>query len=125
MCRYFFGGISAPYLNIIDMFLVVPFVVVAYLALYAFALSIPVDLRPSQRPLREQLQWLAKEKVDFGPQLSLDAWIEKEAKISLDNLFKNIAPGGANAPDAAPGSVIASPSKKHPNYYYQCTCFPP
>jgi glucoamylase len=102
------------------MFPVVPFVAVAYLALYAFAFSIPADLRPSQLPLRERLSWLAKEKTDFGPQSSLDAWIADEEKIALDNLLRNIAPGGANAPDAAPGSVIASPSKGHPNYYYQC-----
>jgi glucoamylase len=101
---------------------VVPFVVVAYLALYAFAFSIPTDLLPSQKPLREQLSSLAKEKAGFGPQSSLDAWIDEEASIALDNLLKNIAPGGAHAPDAAPGSVIASPSKERPNYYYQCTC---
>ena len=104
------------------MFPVVPFVVVAYLALYAFAFSIPADLLPSQRPirLREQIAWLAKEKVDLGPQSSLDAWIDEEERIALNKLLANIAPGGANAKDAAPGSVIASPSKEHPNYYYQC-----
>lgn len=99
----------------------VPFVLVAYLALYVFAFSIPSDLRPSQYTLGEQRERLAKEKVDLGPQSSLDAWIEDESKIALDNLLRNIAPGGANTPDAAGGTVIASPSKNHPNYYYQCT----
>lgn len=102
------------------MFPIIPFVVVAYLTLYAFALSIPTDLLSNQRPLREQLSWLAKEKADLGPQSSLDAWIDEEEKIALNKLLSNIAPGGANARDAAPGGVIASPSKEHPNYYYQC-----
>lgn len=104
------------------MFPVVPFVVVAYLALYAFAFSIPLDLSPTLRPIlsREQIAWLAKEKTELGPQSSLEAWIDEEEKIALDKLLSNIAPGGANAKDAAPGSVIASPSKEHPNYFYQC-----
>jgi glucoamylase len=104
------------------MFPVVPFVVVAYLALYAFAFSIPLDLSSTQGPLlsREQTAWLAKEKADLGPQSSFEAWIEEEETIALDKLLSNIAPGGANAKEAAPGSVIASPSKEHPNYFYQC-----
>jgi glucoamylase len=109
-----------PYTVLAKMIPVVPFVVVAYLALYAFAFSIPTDLLATQRPLRDQLSRLSKEKADFGPQSSLDAWIEEEEKIALRKLLNNIAPGGVNAPNAAPGSVIASPSKEHPNYYYQC-----
>ncbi|KIW00420.1 uncharacterized protein PV09_07950 [Verruconis gallopava] len=97
----------------------VPFVVFAYLALYALAFSIPAHLLPSQKPLGKQPSWLSKEKTEFGPQSSLDAWLEEEQKIALENLLNNIAPGGARAPDAAPGTVIASPSKEHPNYYYQ------
>jgi glucoamylase len=95
------------------MFPLIPFVVVAYLALYAFAYSIP-----SQSVLRQSLHL---EKTDLGPQSSLDAWIEQQEKVSLDNLLRNVAPGGLNAKDAAPGTVIASPSTQHPNYYYQCT----
>lgn len=95
----------------------VPIVTVAYLALYTFAFSIPSNLRSSQRPLGEILQ---VEKTDLGPQSSLASWLEQEEKIALDKLLQNVAPGGDNAPDAAPGTVIASPSKNHPNYYYQC-----
>lgn len=114
---------SFPFCSaLVTMFPVVPFVVVAYLALYAFAFSIPTDFLANQRPLREQVAWLAKEKADLGPQSSLDAWIQEEEKVALKRLLANIAPGGANARDAAPGSVIASPSKQHPNYYYQCMC---
>jgi glucoamylase len=95
----------------------VPIVVVAYLALYAFAFSIPSNLRPSQRPLGDSLQI---EKTDLGPQSSLVSWLEQEEKTALDKLLRNVAPGGVNALHAAPGTVIASPSKSHPNYYYQC-----
>ena len=91
--------------------------VVANLALCTSALSIP-SMRPSQRPLVESLQI---EKTDLGPQSSLLSWLEQEEKTALDKLLRNVAPGGVNAPDAAPGTVIAGPSKSHPNYYYQCT----
>ncbi|KAF1989151.1 glycoside hydrolase family 15 protein [Aulographum hederae CBS 113979] len=49
----------------------------------------------------------------------LDLWIEEEEKSAVLSLLANVAPGGHKVPDAAPGSVIASPSKVHPNYYYQ------
>jgi glucoamylase len=49
----------------------------------------------------------------------LEDWIQEQRKISFGYLLDNIAPNGANAKDAAPGSVIASPSKHAPNYYYQ------
>lgn len=49
----------------------------------------------------------------------LEDWIQEQRRISFGYLLDNIAPNGANAKDAAPGSVIASPSKHAPNYYYQ------
>jgi glucoamylase len=99
------------------MFPLLTFVAVAYFALYAFAFSIPSNLRQSQSVLRESLHL---EKTNFGPQSSLNSWLEQEEQIALDRLLQNVSPGGRNAPDAAPGTVIASPSKNHPNYYYQC-----
>lgn len=50
---------------------------------------------------------------------SLDTWLDKEEDIAVDKLLANIAPSGRNAQHAAPGTVLASPSKEHPNYYYQ------
>ena len=94
------------------MALLVPVVLAAYVLLYAFASAIPPPLHvpaTGQRPLQ------------LNPQSSLDDWLEKEEEIAIDNLLANVAPGGRNVRDAAPGSVIASPSRKHPNYYYQCT----
>jgi glucoamylase len=95
----------------------VPLVVLAYFTLYAFTFSIPSSLRPSQQALGESLQI---EKTDLGPQSSFASWLEQEEKTALYKLLQNVAPGGVNAPDAAAGTVIASPSKNHPNYYYQC-----
>jgi glucoamylase len=99
----------------------IPFVVLAYFLLYTFAYSVPPNGWFSQSPLREHLRL---EKTQLGPQLSLDAWIKQEEKIALKRLLKNVSPGGSNAPDAAPGTVIASRSREHPNYYYQCELAP-
>lgn len=53
---------------------------------------------------------------------TLDAWIVKEERIALDNLFANVAPGGRNVEGkgVAPGTVVASPSTHEPDYWYQC-----
>lgn len=48
----------------------------------------------------------------------LEEWIQHQRASSYQYLFDNIAPNGTNAREAAPGAVIASPSKKAPNYYY-------
>lgn len=49
----------------------------------------------------------------------LDTWVSRQREISWEYLLDNIAPGGLNAVSAAPGTVIASPSKSYPNYFYQ------
>ena len=51
---------------------------------------------------------------------SLDTWVNTENDIAINRLLANIAPGGQNAGGATPGTVLASPSRAHPNYYYQC-----
>ncbi|KAF2816443.1 glucan-alpha-1,4-glucosidase-like protein [Mytilinidion resinicola] len=92
------------------MTLLVPLLFAAYLVLYAFALALPPFPHAAaieQNPLQQK------------PQYSLDEWLQREEDIALDNLLANVAPFGRNVQDAAPGSVIASPSKEHPNYYYQ------
>ena len=56
------------------------------------------------------------------PQESLEEWISQEEEIALDRLLANIAPGGSNVgPEAVNGTVVASPSREHPDYYYQCS----
>ncbi|KAF2451315.1 glycoside hydrolase family 15 protein [Karstenula rhodostoma CBS 690.94] len=81
---------------------------------YSFAFSIPSvpsfaaakHLPHNQEPLRE----------------AFDGWIDREERISLDRLLANVKPGGANVQgnkDVVDGTVIASPSKEAPDYWYQ------
>jgi glucoamylase len=94
------------------MFPLVPFIVLAYFLLYVLA-------------WREQLArhgttaWEV-EKTNLGPQLSLESWLRHEKHTALRQLLRNISPYGENALGAVPGTVLASPSKENPNYYYQC-----
>ena len=94
------------------MAFLVPLVFIAYVVLYAFAFSIP----PAATWLGVGHAQHAQEPL----QDSLDSWLASEEKIALDKLLANVAPLGRNVQDAAQGSVIASPSREHPNYFYQC-----
>lgn len=49
----------------------------------------------------------------------LDSWIAWEEGVAMRNLLANIAPKGRDLEGAVTGSVVASPSRKHPNYFYQ------
>lgn len=49
----------------------------------------------------------------------LEQWIDHQNKKSFGFLLDNIGPDGVNAKDTVPGTVIASPSKDQPNYYFQ------
>ena len=58
----------------------------------------------------------------FWPNSSLlEEWIVEEEQIALKKLLANVAPDGHEALDAVPGTVIASPSRYEPDYYYQWT----
>jgi glucoamylase len=83
------------------------FIILAYLVLYAFAFAVP--LNHGQVPL----------KPEGESQASFEQWLKEEEGRALQKLLSNIAPRGSNVQDAAAGSVIASPSKENPNYYYQ------
>ncbi|KAF2188252.1 glycoside hydrolase family 15 protein [Zopfia rhizophila CBS 207.26] len=96
------------------MTLLIPFVLIAYILLYAFAFSIP-PLPPIPNLLKVGHTLQTQKPL----QDTLDAWLEREEIIALDRLLANVAPDGTNVKDAVSGSVIASPSRKHPNYFYQ------
>lgn len=49
----------------------------------------------------------------------LESWIAQQRNSSWKYLLDNVAPSGLNAARAAAGTVIASPSKSSPNYFYQ------
>lgn len=79
----------------------------------------PVTYQPNlQRPLRSGFSissWFTAS--DLG------AWLHSEEEVATERLLANLAPDGVKAKGAAPGSVIASPSKGEPNqpdYFYQC-----
>lgn len=44
---------------------------------------------------------------------SLEPWLTKQSEISLQKFMANISPEGT-----LPGTVVASPSKSNPNYFY-------
>ena len=97
---------------------VLSIVVFAYFFLYALAFSIPIHFTRGQASLRQDLHL---EKPELGPQSSFETWLQEEERMALNRLLRNVSPGGSNAPDAAPGTIIASPSREHPDYYYQCS----
>ncbi|KAK0638219.1 Glucoamylase GLU1 [Lasiodiplodia hormozganensis] len=91
----------------------------------AFVIPAVLDQAPLRVPaltdlLAEKAQAVS-DQIGLFPttKKSLDTWLEEEEHIAVDRLLANIAPNGRNAQHAAPGTVIASPSKEHPNYYYQ------
>ncbi|KAF2645708.1 hypothetical protein P280DRAFT_388736 [Massarina eburnea CBS 473.64] len=91
-----------------------PPLLLAYVASSISALSLPPltqfipvsQLRQSQKPLYS----------------ALDVWIENEESIATDKLLANVKPWGRNVEGGrgvADGSVVASPSTEHPDYWYQ------
>ncbi|KAK3297726.1 Six-hairpin glycosidase-like protein [Chaetomium fimeti] len=52
---------------------------------------------------------------------SVDSFIETQTPIAWSKLLCNIGPDGCAASGAAPGAVIASPSKSEPDYWYTWT----
>lgn len=50
-----------------------------------------------------------------------ESWITSWNATSYVKLTDNIGPRGAKARDVPAGTLIASPSKQNPNYFYQWT----
>ena len=59
--------------------------------------------------------------IQHGPRFdkAFEAWVSKEEGIALKGLLENISPEGRLADGSTPGTVVASPSKEHPDYFYQ------
>ncbi|KAI9827185.1 MAG: Glucoamylase, intracellular sporulation-specific [Thelocarpon impressellum] len=68
-----------------------------------------------QRPLLKDLL----PDLQCHPQDSLDAWLSNERDFAVGRLLANAAPGGHSLQGAVPGTVVASPSRRDPDYYYQ------
>ncbi|RPB05985.1 hypothetical protein L873DRAFT_1661085 [Choiromyces venosus 120613-1] len=58
-------------------------------------------------------------KTSIRPVKNLENWIDFEKDLALEYLLDNIAPNGNNTDGCSDGTVIASPSKSYPNYFYQ------
>lgn len=86
----------------------IDFVLLGALTSTSLALYIPSSLQDAQKLLSAPQSTTA-----------LESWLKDEEDIAVDRLLANIAPFGRNAQGAAPGTVLASPSREHPNYYYQ------
>jgi hypothetical protein len=56
-----------------------------------------------------------------GPIDDLGDWIKWEENVALEKLLYNAAPGGKHVRNLLPGTIVASPSRESPDYYYQCT----
>lgn len=97
------------------------FLLLAYGTLHAYAFAFPAITQLGDLLRFEQVR-LQDQPLSQG---SLENWIANEEEIALEKLLANISPGGSNVgSEAANGTVIASPSREHPNYYYQCTSDP-
>lgn len=93
---------------------------ITFVSLCVHAISIPHPHIPSLRPSAQS--FLGLKDAQQKPLLdTLESWIEREKGVALERLLANISPGGRSAKGATKGSVIASPSREHPNYFYQCT----
>ncbi|KAJ2850006.1 hypothetical protein IWW36_002234 [Coemansia brasiliensis] len=58
--------------------------------------------------------------TDKSPHIGLQQWVAAQDEYSQQHILANIAPF-ATDPQAMPGAICASPSRKHPDYYYSWT----
>ncbi|KAI9789153.1 MAG: Glucoamylase, intracellular sporulation-specific [Candelina submexicana] len=90
------------------------FTVLAYLLLWALAsddcpvYQYPIELQEKQKT----------SAASYGT--SLEDWLQEEQDVAFARLLANIAPG-QNTEGVPNGTIVASPSKKAPDYFYQWT----
>ncbi|KAM0345004.1 hypothetical protein ACHAPU_006886 [Fusarium lateritium] len=65
--------------------------------------------------------WQGQAIASPGQGSSLDRFITKEADVAIKGVLANIGADGSRAKGAAPGAVVASPSKADPDYWYTWT----
>ncbi|KAH8428332.1 putative glucoamylase/glucan 1,4-alpha-glucosidase [Aspergillus melleus] len=51
----------------------------------------------------------------------LDSWLARQTPYALDGVLNNLGADGAKSIGANPGSVVASPSKANPDYFFTWT----
>lgn len=57
--------------------------------------------------------------VSLIPREEYEHWLRTESEYAFEAIIRNTGGYGPGLDDVLPGAVIASPSKSHPNYYYQ------
>lgn len=62
---------------------------------------------------------LISSTVSLVPEQVYESWIASERGIAFESILDNIGGYGEGLNDVMRGAVIASPSKKDPDYYYQ------
>ncbi|KAM0230057.1 hypothetical protein ACHAP5_011477 [Fusarium lateritium] len=65
--------------------------------------------------------WQGQAIASPGQGSSLDRFITKEADVAIKGVLANIGADGKRAKGAAPGAVVASPSRTDPDYWYTWT----
>ncbi|SPJ86707.1 probable glucan 1,4-alpha-glucosidase [Fusarium torulosum] len=65
--------------------------------------------------------WQGQATASPGQGSSLDRFITKEADVAIKGVLANIGADGKRAKGAAPGAVVASPSRTDPDYWYTWT----
>lgn len=89
------------------------FVVLSYLLLWALAST---EFPSNQYPINPKG---AQQSSAASSGTSLEEWLHGEQDVALSKLLANIAPG-QNTEGVPNGTIVASPSKKDPDYFYQC-----
>lgn len=75
------------------------------------------DQLPSHKPK----PFLSTSIVSLIPKQEYESWISSERDIAFESIIKNI--GGWGQDEVMTGAVIASPSKSHPDYFYQVSTY--
>jgi glucoamylase len=71
--------------------------------------------------LLQKAKSLGSSTVTIIPPEQYERWIEHQTHIAFERIINNIGGYGQDLKDVMRGAVIASPSKSHPDYYYQWT----
>ncbi|XXZ99333.1 Glucoamylase, intracellular sporulation-specific [Meyerozyma guilliermondii] len=58
---------------------------------------------------------------DLISRTDFEAWLSQQSSIAFRGILANVGGSKTNLHDVKPGAVLASPSSKNPDYYYQWT----
>lgn len=81
------------------------------------------DQLPKQKPSTNTTAFISS-IISLIPLREYESWISTESEIAFESIVKNIGGYGEGLDEVMRGAVIASPSKSHPNYFYQVSKIP-